>query len=130
MHVLLVEDDPLIGLNTAEELRCAGHRVSGPADNEAEAEALVQQEKPDLALVDINLAGDQEGVRLARRLHNRFGVRCLFVTGEAGPARANSDVAVGLLQKPYDPADLVTCVRLLEGEEKSFAPPNLELFGR
>lgn len=130
MHVLLVEDDPLIGLNSAEELRCAGHRVSGPADNEAEAEALVVEERPDIALVDINLAGDQEGVRLARKLHEQFGVRCLFVTGEAGPARANSDVAVGLLQKPYDPADLVCSLELLDGEGRSYRPSNLELFGR
>lgn len=127
MHVLLVEDDPLIGLVSADELTRAGHRVSGPAENERDAEALALADPPDLALVDIDLEGDHEGVRLARVLHDRLGVRCLFVSGEAQAARKNADIAVGLLQKPYDPRDLIASVEVVCGGGRR-RPPNLELF--
>ena len=127
MHVLLVEDDPLIGLVSADELARAGHRVSGPAENERDAEAMARADPPDLALVDINLEGDHEGVRLARVLHERLGVRCLFVSGDTQWARDNADVAVGLLQKPYDPRDLITSVECVCGGEGR-RPSNLELW--
>lgn len=127
VHVLLVEDDPLIGLVSADELTRAGHRVSGPAENEREAEALARADPPDLALVDIDLEGDHEGVRLARVLHDSLGVTCLFVTGEAQAARSNADVAVGLLQKPYDARDLIASVDIVCGAAGR-RPPNLELF--
>ena len=133
MQVLLVEDEPIIAEDTAEMLREAGHEVSGPAATVEEAVRLAQEGGADLALVDINLCGCEEGPRLARALWALFGVPSLFVTAQPEQARQHKDAAVGVLSKPYAAGELVQSVPMAkavsEGEEpRSWRPRNLELF--
>lgn len=132
MRVLLVENDPIIGYNGAAELERAGHEVLGPACSEQEAEDLARSGQPDLALVDINLDGDHEGVRLARTLGREMRLPCLFVSGLASTARANRDAAIGVLVKPFDCLDLTRSVEvagaLSRGEPAGRTPRGLELF--
>jgi len=132
MRVLLVENDPIIGYNSAAELERAGHDVIGPAATEQEAHDLALSERPDLALVDINLDGDYEGVRLARHFVRDLRLPCLFVSGMASAARANRDAALGVLVKPYDSDALTRSVdvagSLSRGEPAAAAPRGLELF--
>jgi DNA-binding response OmpR family regulator len=110
MLVLVVEDDAVVACAAADALSDAGHEVLGPALEVEEALRLVRERRPDLAMVDINLAGDEEGVALARRLRDQHGVSSLFVSGQVAAARSNQDAALGLLSKPYDPATLAAAV--------------------
>ena len=133
MQVLLVEDEPIIGEDAAEMLREAGHQVCGPASTVDEAVRLAGETHADLALVDINLAGAEEGPRLARALWALFGVPSLFVTAQPEQARQHKDAAVGVLSKPYAAGELVQSVPVAHaaaaGEEpRSWRPRNLELF--
>ena len=88
MIVLIVEDEALVGLVLETALRLAGHRVLGPAFTADEALRLVDAERPELALVDINLQGDRDGVASARALRDRHGTACLFLTAQTGQAHA------------------------------------------
>ena len=133
MQVLLVEDEPIVAADTAEMLREAGHEVSGPATTVDEAVRLAEETGADLALVDINLRGEEEGPRLARALWSLFGVPSLFVTAQPEQARQHRDAAVGVLAKPYAAGELVQSVPVARaaavGEEpRSWRPRNLELF--
>ena len=135
MHVLVVEDEAIIAEDTAEMLREAGHQVSGPAATVDEAVRLAEQTHADLALVDINLAGTEEGPRLARALWALFGVPSLFVTAQPEQARQHKDAAVGVLAKPFAARELVQSVPVAhaaasgeEEEPRSWRPRNLELF--
>lgn len=133
MQVLLVEDEPIVGEDAAEMLREAGHQVAGPASTVDEAVRLAQETGADLALVDINLCGEEEGPRLARALWALFGVPSLFVTAQPEQARQHKDAAVGVLSKPYAAGELVQSVPVARaaavGEEpRSWRPRNLELF--
>ena len=133
MQVLLVEDEAIIAEDTAQMLRQAGHEVAGPAATVDEAVRLAQETRADLALVDINLAGHEEGPRLARALWALFGVPSLFVTAQPEQARQHKDAAVGVLSKPYAAGELVQSVPVARaaavGEEpRSWRPRNLELF--
>jgi CheY-like chemotaxis protein len=71
MRILLVEDDPIIGFAAADALRNEGHEVVGPATTVDDAQHFAR-EGADFALVDINLAGHDEGVELARNLKSQF----------------------------------------------------------
>ena len=133
MQVLLVEDEAIIAEDAAEMLRQAGHEVAGPVASVDEAVRLAEETQADLALVDINLAGTEEGPRLARALWALFGVPSLFVTAQPEQARQHKDAAVGVLTKPYAAGELVQSVPVARaaavGEEaRSWRPRNLELF--
>ncbi len=53
--VLLVEDEAMIGMATADALEDAGFVVVGPAGTTADALAWLARSKPDFALVDLML---------------------------------------------------------------------------
>jgi DNA-binding response OmpR family regulator len=131
--VLVVEDEPMIAASIEWELLDAGYDVLGPAGCVAEAEALAAASRPDLALIDINLAGHDEGVSLARTLKSRQGVPCVFVTGQVTQARQASDAALGVLTKPFNFRSLVETVpvaaALAEGRRPTRLPRGLEVFG-
>jgi DNA-binding response OmpR family regulator len=134
MLVLVVEDEALIAEDVAALLKEAGHQVSGPATTAEEAVRMTEAGGADLALVDINLCGREDGPGLARALWERFGVPCLFVTAQPAQAREHRDAAVGVLSKPYAAQDLVESVPMARaaalGEKvRSWQPRNLELFG-
>ena len=88
MILLVAEDEALIALVLELELRGAGHQVLGPAATPEEALALVEETRPELALIDIDLEDGGDGVALARTLRDRHGVPSLFVSGQAPDALA------------------------------------------
>ena len=101
MVVLVVEDEAIIGLMLALELRIAGYRVSGPASTVQAALELAAGDPPDIAFVDINLEGQEEGLNLARALRDQHGTTCIFVTAWPVVASTAKDAAIGVIEKPY-----------------------------
>ena len=53
-RILIVDDDPDIRLGLQDRLRWLGHEVSTAEDGERALE-LIQQEKPDLVLLDVEM---------------------------------------------------------------------------
>jgi two-component system, response regulator PdtaR len=132
--ILIAEDEAVVALTLALQLQAAGHRVLGPAASREHAEALAANERPDLALVDIDLQRRGEGVILARELHQRWHVPNLFMTGRPDAARTASDAALGVICKPYDLADIDETLAVAESILAGGSPPppplppSLELF--
>jgi DNA-binding response OmpR family regulator len=110
MRILIVEDDPVLAYTATATLEAEGHEVFGPALNVREALHWAESEKLDLALVDVNLDGKDEGVDLARTLRSQFGIPSIFVSAQTTAALANQDAALGLLRKPFEPQDLIDSV--------------------
>lgn len=100
MIILIVEDEPIIAISLALELEASGHTVVGPTTTSPEAIELARQHRPGLALLDIDINGDEDGIDLARGLQ-QLGIPSLFLTGQQANARANADAALGLIPKPY-----------------------------
>jgi CheY-like chemotaxis protein len=107
MRVLVVEDDPVLSLLAALALEEAGHEFVCPAYDAVQAMSLAQVHKFDLALVDINLEGHDEGIELTKALFQRFELRSLFVSGQIEIAKRHPSDAIGILAKPYTPEDLI-----------------------
>ncbi|WP_207459903.1 response regulator [Azospirillum sp. SYSU D00513] len=132
MKLLVVEDDPLIGPAVKAVLENAGYTVVGPLRDAAKAMRLAIREKPDLALVDVFLAGGETGLTLARRLKEELSLPSLLVTGFDHRADEARDFAVGVLRKPFTPDALSASVgavaELLGGLRPSSIPSSLELF--
>jgi CheY-like chemotaxis protein len=110
-RVLLVDDNHDSREMYRAVLRAQGHQVREAANAER-ALALLAEEAPDVAFIDIGLPGGMDGYELARRIrkhpHGRT-VRLVALTGYGFPEdRALSKQAgfVRHLVKPVDPETL------------------------
>ena len=124
LNILVVEDDPLLAETVRSLIELNPRfRVTGLANDLASAVASVDDRRPDLALVDLQLANGSSGYAVAARLHDS-GIACLFTTAKA-PGFAVRDLALGCLQKPYREEDLVRA--LAEAEDIVKGRPKLVL---
>jgi DNA-binding NarL/FixJ family response regulator len=114
LNILIVEDEPLLARTLAQLIELNPlHRVTGTADDLASAMAAVDAERPDLALVDLQLANGASGFRVASRLQD-LGILCLFTTARP-PGFPVPDLALGCLSKPFQEEDLARA--LAEAED-------------
>lgn len=113
-RVLVVEDDFLVAGELEHWLTAAGFLVIGPAATAADAIALAAEEKPDLAIMDVRLAGDGDGVQAAILIYKQFGVRSMFATAHSDRAtltRGQEANPLGWVAKPYNPSGLVAEIK-------------------
>jgi two-component system, response regulator PdtaR len=104
LRVLTVEDDAVQGLDLKAAILNLGHDVVGHAYTGGGAIVMAQRLKPDVATMDILLAGRLDGIEAAKEITTRFGVGILFITGQTDAtiiARARAMAPVGILTKPY-----------------------------
>ncbi|MGB7656373.1 MAG: response regulator [Novosphingobium sp.] len=80
--VLVVDDEVLIALDVAMTLEDAGYRVLGPALTLEAAMDLIEREKPDAAVLDINI-GSRTVWPLAKRL-SECRVPMVFASANLG----------------------------------------------
>jgi CheY-like chemotaxis protein len=113
LRIIVVEDDALIRLDLATQLRAAGHSVVGTADSATAAVRAVERERPDLVLMDVRLVGEHDGVAAATEIWQRFAIRSLFVSANLDPAartRAAAANPLGFLDKPFTREGLLAAV--------------------
>ena len=109
-RVLIVDDEALIALTMKQALQEQGSTVVGPARSSAAALDLIRQQAPDLAILDLNLAG-RSSVSIARALR-ALGVPYVYCTGYADPAQMiEPELRAETLTKPTDPRELVEALR-------------------
>ncbi|WP_084536466.1 response regulator [Azospirillum halopraeferens] len=109
LRVIVVEDDARMALAIRDTVEDLGHTVCGVAGTEAEAFALAGRERPDVALMDVRLGGDGDGIATARHLSAGFGVRSIFLSGSADHAtmrRITETYPLGIIHKPFSTARL------------------------
>jgi CheY-like chemotaxis protein len=110
LTLMVVEDDPDMASDLTEMLTGAGHGVVGPFSDAAAARTAAGLHVVDLALLDINLAGDGDGVDLARTLTQTWGVPVIFLTGNVEAAARHARLATALVLKPYGGRDVLDAI--------------------
>lgn len=114
LRVLIVEDEVMIALGLESQIEDFGFEVCGVAASGEEAVQLAAQDRPDLILMDINLAGEMDGVEAARQIRDERDVRIVFVTAYGGGAmleRVRAAVPdATILTKPVDERDLLDAI--------------------
>jgi CheY-like chemotaxis protein len=98
-RLLVVEDEPLIGLDIAAALEDAGAKVEGPVGTIEMARAIVERSALDGAFLDVNLNG--QGVDEIAQALTRRKIPFAFVTGTGrdGLPAAYRDAV--MLSKPF-----------------------------
>ncbi len=98
-----MEDEFFISLDTKALLQSMGHTVVAIAVSADQAVRLAGQEKPDVVLMDIRLAGTRDGIDAAEEIRSRFGISSIFVTANSDPQtrrRAQAVQPLDFLEKP------------------------------
>ena len=101
LTLMVVEDDPEMAADLTALLVESGHHVVGPFRDAASATAAAGLHALDLALLDINLDGEGDGVDLARTLTGAWGVPVMFLSGDVTAAARHARLATALVMKPY-----------------------------
>src|SRR5262245_54874760 len=107
--VLIVEDSWDVGTGLKMLLESWGAVVSCPAATTADAERLVCERTPDVALVDINLRDGEQSYCLINQLHEQ-GISVVVVSGYAEVLPAVGK-ATAILQKPIREDVLLASIR-------------------
>jgi len=108
-RILLVEDDVLLAETVRDWLERAGYDLAGVASDERGAVDLARGHRPDLAVVDVRLVADGDGVAAARAIERVAGTPTLFLTGYP-EGLEEADVGLGWMTKPAREPDLLAAV--------------------
>ena len=111
--ILIVEDEALVAALVTDMLQEMGFEITGVAGSGREAMALVAENRPRLALIDIRLAGPVDGIELACQLREEYGVPAIFLSGAFDPdtaVRAQAARPLGVMQKPFRPSEVFNAI--------------------
>jgi DNA-binding NtrC family response regulator len=102
--ILIVEDERILAVSLRMDLNELGYQEISIVTNCDDAMKLVKSEKPDLALLDINIQGDKTGIDTALLLAQNYEIPVIFVTGETDiETRTKAEICPnykGYLTKP------------------------------
>jgi DNA-binding response OmpR family regulator len=112
LEILLVEDSLVVGEAMKDQLELLGADVVGPAATTTEAEHLLSEHAPDVALVDFHLRGGELSYSLIARLHEQ-GVPVILVSGSSESLSGLPVEVATILEKPFSEAQLLASLRPL-----------------
>jgi PAS domain S-box-containing protein len=108
-RIFIVEDNPGVCEAIVVSLLDIGYLVAGYSSSAEEALSDIPLLSPDLIIMDINLAGEMDGVEAATRIHKELFIPVVFLTGNADEAltpRIAASGSYGYLVKPYNEREL------------------------
>jgi AmiR/NasT family two-component response regulator len=110
--LLLVDDDRLVLVTLAKGLSDQGYKID-TAESVEDAEAILSGgERPDLAIIDVNMPG-KNGLYLAQRMLSFDHIPFIFLSAYSDHSfveRATEYGALGYLVKPIDSPQLVPTI--------------------
>ncbi len=109
--ILLVEDDWLVAQDLAERVSELGYAVVGPAPSVKKALALIESERIDGALLDLNL-GSETSYAIAEKLEERT-IPFVFLTGYTSRELRPRFRKFGTIGKPVSDAVLADALHEL-----------------
>jgi PAS domain S-box-containing protein len=114
-RILIAEDEPVAALKLQFVLEQAGYEVQRAANGE-EALDLLDTFQPDMIISDVTMPGI-DGYRLCRKVRKTEayrGILVVLLTSHTEPGDVLLGLSVGAdnyFVKPYEPRDLLECVR-------------------
>lgn len=114
-NILIVEDEIIIAADLEFRLTGQGYNISGKATTGEHALDMVELHKPDLVIMDIVLNGEQDGIKTAEIIRDKWSTPVVFLTAYADTDRleqAKLTYPFGYLLKPFQDRDLKITVEM------------------
>ena len=115
--ILIVEDEFILADKIEEVLKLNGFIVLPVTDNYDDAVSIIKKELPDIALLDINIKGNKDGIELAGYIYGHFNIPVIFLSAltdhetvrRAKAAHPNTFI---IKSKPFlQPEELIEAIR-------------------
>jgi CheY-like chemotaxis protein len=108
-RALIVEDEIMVAWHLESVLEDLQMEICGLVSNAPEAVAEAVKDNVDIVFMDVNLAGEMDGIEAARRIRERRNVPIIFVTAYASDDATVSRIVLALgpsviVGKPATPA--------------------------
>lgn len=114
-RILIVEDEMIIGAKVSMFLTELGYEVTGILPRAEEVLLQLEENKPDIVLLDIQLKGSMDGIALAQVLQKEYQIPVIFLTANTDDAtfqRAKETKPYAFLSKPFRKTDLQRALEL------------------
>lgn len=111
----LVEDEVVVAMDIRAQLERLGYEVVSSARTASQGIAQARAERPDLVLMDIQLAGERDGISAAEEIRQSLAIPVVFLTAfadESSLERAKAVSPYGYIVKPLDEYDLETSIEV------------------
>lgn len=115
IKILVVEDEMIIGAKISMQLTTLGYEVTGILPRGEEAILHVQENKPDIILLDINLKGNLDGIATAFEIQQLACIPIIYLTANSDEAtfnRAKATKPAAFISKPFKQLDLQRAIEL------------------
>jgi two-component system, response regulator PdtaR len=114
--VLVVEDEALIRMNSADVIRDLGFDVIEAVDADHAVSLLESIPGITVVFTDIQMPGSMDGLLLAAVVRDRWPPIALLVTsGKISPASSDLPTGARFISKPYSPWELEAQLHSLTG---------------
>lgn len=113
--ILIVEDEAIVARDIAQQVGLLGYETLGIASTAERALELTESLRPDLVLMDIQLAGQVDGIVAAAAIREQFNLPVVFLTAFAADAvleRAKLTEPFGYILKPFSERELSTTLAM------------------
>lgn len=107
--IMVVEDEEILRLGTTLHLKSFGYEVVGNFSSGEEAIDKLLDIKPDVVLMDIELAGNWDGIKTAGKIKERWDVPIIYVSVHADSKTidyAKSTKPFRYMRKPFNDEEL------------------------
>ncbi|MGE0587583.1 MAG: LytR/AlgR family response regulator transcription factor [Cyclobacteriaceae bacterium] len=115
IKLLIVEDEMIIANDMKMMLESIGYEISGIAKSVEKAIDILNEKKPDLALIDINLGKGMEGITLGLIVKDNHHIPFIFCTSYSDKKTVDEAKQVhpaSYLVKPFNKEDLFVAIEI------------------
>jgi DNA-binding LytR/AlgR family response regulator len=115
VKILVVENEIIIADSICNALNELGYHALEPAINFTEAIATIELEKPDIAILDIQLSGNKSGIDLAKKIRESYHFPFIFLTSNSDSFTVNQAKEVkppAYLIKPFSKEELYSSIEI------------------
>lgn len=115
IKVLIIEDNPITAQDLSEIISGQGMTVTSCAKNKLEARTSIENNEPDILLVDINLKGGDDGIDFVEEITPKLKIPVIYLTANSDKStvdRAFQTKPASFLTKPYDDKDVIIAIEL------------------
>jgi signal transduction histidine kinase len=113
--ILIVEDELIAADSLKIDLQKLGYQVTGIANSHDKAIKKINEQLPDLILMDIKLKGKDNGILLAQEIRENHNIPVIYLTAYADTntlQQAKKTSPYGYLVKPYKLKDLSAVIEI------------------
>ena len=115
INILVTEDESIVRKDIERCLSNLGYNVIASAGNGEDAIELALKHKPDLALMDIMIKGDMNGIAAAEEIKRNLDIPVVFLTAYADEntlSEAKLAEPHGYILKPFKDVDIQTAIEM------------------